>query len=180
MPENEDIGLYVPTTQVWDVDEIYGMDVSSKEFKELLVRMYQNLNTSAVVLNKKESAIYSDREFLTGQVYFPTASDATETGDSIFRPTYRKVIDFGALPNANFKDVAHNITFTDNVIFTRIYGAATNPTYGAVAGIPIPYASPTDADNIELSVGNANVTITTGSNRTAFTQCYVVLEYINY
>jgi hypothetical protein len=42
----------------------------------------------------------------------------------------------------------------------------------------LPYASPTDADNIELSVDVTNVSITTGSDRTGFTTTYIVLEYI--
>jgi hypothetical protein len=43
MPNNTaDYGMFIPTTQVWDVSEIYSTEVTSPAFKELLVRLYQN------------------------------------------------------------------------------------------------------------------------------------------
>ena len=51
-----DPGLYIPTTSVWDVSEIYSTDVTKPEFKELLVRMYQNLNNMAMATNNKDSS----------------------------------------------------------------------------------------------------------------------------
>ena len=59
--------------------------------------------------------------------------------------------------------------------FTRLYGAATDPS---TSFLPIPFAHPTAANNIALSADATNVSITTGSDRTGYTACYVVLEYI--
>lgn len=92
------------------------------------------------------------------------------------RDVYRKVIDFGALPNAGVKTVAHGITFDASSSLTHLYASATDPVN--LLYIPIPYASPTLANNIEISLDSTNVIITTGTNRSAFTICYVVIEWL--
>jgi len=178
MPQ-EQIGSFVPTTNVWDPSEIYDVEVTSPEFKELLVRLYQNLNTMAIVLNVKDSGYYDTSEFVTGQKFFPLpglTSQSSTTPD--FRQTYRKVINFGALPNTGTTNVAHGITCDASTIFTRIYGVATDPA--GFSYLPLPYASSTAANNIELSVDNTNVTIITGSNRAAYTITYVILEFLKF
>lgn len=173
------IGSFVPTTAIFDVDLLYEVDVNSPEFKELLVRLYQNVNLMSLVLNTKDSGYYNTQEFVSGQLFFPDV--ATNDGDSNandFRQGIRSVINFGALPNAAGKSVAHGITVSASTQFTRIYATATDPV--GFNYIPIPYASPTAANNIELSVDATNVTITTGIDRTAFTKCIVVLEYVQF
>jgi hypothetical protein len=40
MAQNVTSGIFVPTTNVWDVSQIYEIDVTSPQFKELLVRLY--------------------------------------------------------------------------------------------------------------------------------------------
>ena len=172
-------GLFIPTTQAWDVDEVYGTDVNTREFKDLIVRLYQNMNSMALVVNKKESAYYDLNEFITGQQFYPDSTDSTTEGDPIYRDVYRKVIKFGALPNAAAKSVAHGITLTTGSRITRLYGAATNPTAGALSFLPLPYASPVLVNNIELSMNATHVTVTTGSNRTAYTECDIMIEIIN-
>lgn len=176
---NDEIGAFVPTTNIWDPTEIYSTEVTSPEFKELMVRLYQNLNIMAIVLNLKDTGYYDTEEFVTGQKYFPL-SGATSLSATTpdFRQTYRKVIEFGALPNTGTTNVAHGITVDANTIFTRIYGVANNQA--GTLYLPLPYASSTAANNIELSVGNTNVTIITGSDRTAYTVTYIVLEFIKF
>jgi len=58
MANPQQVGSFVPTTNVWDPSEIYSVDVTSPRFKELLVRLYQNVNLIAVVLNTKDSGYY--------------------------------------------------------------------------------------------------------------------------
>ena len=53
------------------------------------------------------------------------------------KPIYRKVIDFGALPNANTKSVAHNIN--DIKIFTKAYGIAYRDS--DKINMPLPYVN---------------------------------------
>lgn len=127
-------------------------------------------------LNSKEVAIFNEQEFATGQNWFNAANEQQP------RFGLRKVINFGALPNAGTKSVAHGITITANTSFTHIYATATNPTavFPARFSVPIPYVNvATPTDGIELYVDSTNVNIvTTTANWTAFTTCYVVLEYL--
>ena len=44
------LGTQLPTTYIWDVSQIQNLNISS-DFKELLIRLYQNLNTMANVIN---------------------------------------------------------------------------------------------------------------------------------
>ena len=43
IPDQVNSGSYIGTTQVWDVSQIYDIEVNSPEFKELIVRLYQNI-----------------------------------------------------------------------------------------------------------------------------------------
>ena len=173
----DQFGAFIQTTQVWDVAQVLEVDVTSPEFKELLVRLYQQINNVANVLNIKDTGQYQLSEFVNGQIYFSdpalTSSTALSAQD---RQVWRKVINFGALPNTGTKAVAHGITCTATTTFTRIYACASDLT--GKNYIPIPYASPVAANAIELKVDGTNVTIITGSNRTNFTITYVILEYL--
>jgi len=178
MPK-EQVGLFVPTTNVWDPTEIYSTEVTSPEFKELLVRLYQNLNSMAIALNLKDTGYYDTSAFVTGQKFFPKPGVTSLSATAVEpREIYRKVINFGALPNTGTTNVAHGITVDANTIFTRVYGVANDQT--GLSYLPLPYASPTDANNIELSADNTNVTIITGSDRTAYTITYVILEWLEF
>lgn len=169
-------GAFVPTTNIWDVSQLYSVDINSQDFKELLVRLYQNINLIALALNLKDTGYYVLEEFLNSQLYFPNpALSSTTSLQPDFRQVFRKVINFGALPNAGTKSVAHGIDITSGYSFTRIYGCATNPS---TSFIPLPYASPTLVNNIELNADALNVNVITGSNRSAYTICYIILEYI--
>ncbi len=169
-------GLFVPTTNEWDIQSLRDMDITKPEFKELLVRLYQNINTITRTLNLKDSAYYLQQEFVNGQVLFPNPNmlNASINGRQIFR----LVINFGALPNTTKISIPHNINMNQNFTFTRIYGVANN-TSVTPSFLPIPYSSASSvANNIELSVDSVNVNITTGSNRSAYTTTYVILEYV--
>ncbi len=178
-PAQSNPGAFVPTTDIYDTSILYSIDINSAEFKEFLVRLRQSINNIALVLNIKDSGYYTLTEFVNGQVFFPdpTLSSTTSTAP-VDRQVFRLVVNFGALPNTGTKSVAHNLTITNAFSFTRIYATASDTTGHTY--IPIPYASPTDANEIELSVDATNVNITTGSNRTNFNICYVVLEYIKF
>jgi hypothetical protein len=178
MATPDSYGAFIPTTNIWDVaGQIYSIDVTSPEFKELLVRMYQNLNLMAINVNLRDAGYYDTSQFVNGQLFFPnpTLSSSSPTTPA-FRQVTRLVVNFGALPNAGTKTVAHNIPITAQYTFTRIYGAASDTT--GLTYIPLPYASPVLVNNIEISVTSTNVVITTGSNRSNYNVCYVILEYL--
>ena len=142
------------------------------EEKDLKIRQY--FNDIATATNTKDSGIYDAIETITGQSFLPLFS--TQTGaNATYRTVFRKVIDFGALPNTTTKSVAHGITIGSTFSATKVYGAATDPS---TSFIPLPYASPTAANNIELNLDGTNVNVTTGSDRTGYTRCFVIVEYI--
>lgn len=140
--------------------------------KDLKLRDY--LGDIATATNTKDSGIYDAVETITGQKFLPTFSTSTASNLN-YRSVFRKVIDFGSLPNSTSKSVAHGITIDSNFSLTKLYAAATNPS---TSFIPIPFASPTLNLNISLELTATNVVITTGSNRTAYTRCFVIIEYI--
>lgn len=180
MANSTQYGAYIPSSYLFDVQQLYQTDVNSPEFKELLVRLYQNVNSIALLLNVKDTGMYQITELVNGQLYFSNPannSSTTAAANPALRQVLRKVINYTtALPNTAAVTIAHGITCTAKTTFTRIYGVANDLT--GLNYIPLPFASPTDVDNIELKVDATNVTITTGSNRTNFTITYLVLEYL--
>jgi hypothetical protein len=171
-------GAFVETNYLWDVQQLQSLDVNSAEFKELLIRLYQNVGKIALVLNVKDTGLYQVTEVVNGQLYFSNpANNSSTAANPALRQVLRTVINYTtALPNTGSVAIPHNITCTGSTTFTRIYAVA-NDTSGNNY-IPIPYASPTAANNIELKVDATNVTIITGSNRSNFTITYIVLEYL--
>ena len=170
-------GAFVPLTNIWDVQQLYSTDVNTPEFKELLVRLYQNINNIALVLNIKDSGYYSNQEFLNGQLFFPNTLQNNDPLDSPdFRQVFRTTVNFGALPNAGTISIPHNIDVNNGYTLTRMYGAATNTS--STSFLPIPYASPTLNKNIELNADDTNVNITTAIDYSGYTTCYCILEYL--
>ncbi len=170
-------GLFVGTTNVWEIENNENIDPN---LKLLLVRLYQNINDITLALNLKEGGYYVKQPFVTGAKFFPNPLDPT-TGTASYRQISRVVIDFGALPAAGAKTVPHNLTVGAKWTLVRVTGASTNPTavFPARRFIPIPYVGIVAADNLELSANDTNITITTGgTNYSAFTQTYVIMEYI--
>lgn len=84
------------------------------------------------------------------------------------KPLYRKTIDFGSLPNATYKEVAHNISNLNTIV--NVYGSAIRSDK---TSLPLPY---TGSNYIELYVNDTEVNITTASDRSLFNG-YVTLEY---
>lgn len=178
---NSNTGAFLPTTILVDPSKIYATDVNSRDFKDLIVKLYQAFSSISTMTNLKDSAIYDQTEFVTGQQFFKDpALDSTTAAKPQLRQTYRKVINFGALPNANIKTVVHGITTDVNTSFTRIYGVATDPI--AKMYIPLPYGCcAAKANCIELWANGTHVCIDTcTTDRSGYTKTYVVLEYMKF
>jgi len=178
MARSDQYGAFVPNTFIWDVQELKSIDVNSPEFKELLVRLYQNLSLMADVLNIKVTGKYPRAEFVNGKLYFPNpANSSASPALPAERQVRQKLIYYSApLPNAGTATIPHGITCTTMTTFTRVYATASDTT--GLNYIPIPYSSPTLANNIEIRVDSTNVYIITGSNRSNFNITYIVLEYL--
>ncbi len=84
---------------------------------------------------------------------------------------YKKTIDFGALPNAADKNVAHNISNLDKVV--KIEGIAL----AGSRAFPLPHVDNGDVITcIRITVEGAEIQIRTGIDRTAW-HGYVTLYY---
>lgn len=134
------------------------------------------LRTVAYAINDKDIGQYPLVEIVNGQKW------PSNTADNVnkMRNAFRKVIDFGALPDTTAKTAPHGITTNINTTFTRIFATATDPGASTTtSAIPIPFADPAAAANsIRLEVDATNVTITTAIDYSAYSRCYVVLEWL--
>ena len=140
-------------------------------YDEAKLYLREYLRDIVQAVNARDIAQYAESEVVNGQLFL------TSGDNNSYRQVYRKVIDFGALPNTTTKSVAHGITVTATTEFTRIYATASDPS---TRFVPITYVNvTTPADGIEIDVDGTNVNIeTTTANWTGFTTCYVVVEYV--
>jgi hypothetical protein len=166
-------GSYVPTTNVWDVSRLYEVEVNSPEFKELLVRLYQNVNNIAVALNTKCTGYYINQEFVSGKLFFNP--NANPNDPLQLRPGFLMTVNTGAL-GAGITAVNHNIDVTNTFKWMFISGAATNT--GTLVGYPLPCAGAT-GNNIEVRVTATQVIINNNSGVT-FTDSQITLEYCKF
>jgi hypothetical protein len=181
--EQNNVGLFIDTTQIWD--EYLQASQGEIDSRELFLRLYQNINKIAIALNLKDSGLYSQTEFVNGQQWCPINEITNFTGvvasnDSKVnadpRQVYRKIVFCGALLNAAAKTIPHGIVITDTTKFVRMYGAAnTINTIPTKLYKPIPC---TGVDPIDLLVDETNITLITTTNMTAFNEVWVVLEYL--
>lgn len=108
--------------------------------------------------------------FLTPSSYSTSEASTSEKwidGKTI----YRKTVNFGALPNATSKSVAHNISSLSSII--KMEGVAAYPTN---VYIPMPFSSQTAGGDISLNCTATDVVITTGNDRSG-ASAYVTIYY---
>ncbi len=180
-PDGVGPGLFLPTTEILDVQQFVTDNLTADQLQELLIRIVQAFNDVNQAVNLKDTGIYSEAEFVNGQVFFPNPTLSSLTAQApTQRQVFRKVINSGALQNAGTTTVAHGITVDASTTFTRIYGAASD-VGASKEYLPLPFVDVTGtvaAGNVELHVDGTNVLITTTGDGTNFTVSYVILEYI--
>ena len=136
-------------------------DMSPYIKKTDITNEVQRFNLNPVTSNAvSQSLSYSTTEQKTGGVWIDG------------KPIYRKVVDFGNLPNATEKLVAHNISNIDK--YTHIYGVALNSSNENT--YPLPFGYPSSNNSIGLIANLTNVRINTVVNLSPL-YAYVVLEY---
>lgn len=103
-----------------------------------------------------------------------TSYSTTETicGTWLDKPLYRKVINFGALPNNTTKQVNHNIANIDRIVNTQGYAYASSTQ----VSVNIPYAGYGDFV-CDVIVNTTYVKVATHLDQSAFGECYIFLEY---
>lgn len=122
-------------------------------------------------INVREIGWFLDEELQSGGQFIQGANGE-------YRGIFRKTIDVGALPAAaGTNTTAHGITINDQFTLLHLYGAASDPT--GLNYIPVPYASNTAGESVELYMDATNVYVEVASaSYGAYTRCYVVIEYI--
>ena len=90
------------------------------------------------------------------------------------KPIYRKVVDFGALPNATTKTVTFDTVSADTWVNVMALAKSTD---GNV--INIPYADTSAASHsITYVINDGRIQVNTGSvDRSGYNKCYFKLEY---
>lgn len=136
----------------WEIQELKDDEIEQK-----------GTEVSAELLNGILNDIYLEEERKTNKVWID--------GKTI----YRKVIKFGALPNATKKEVQHNISNISN--FTEIKGIAIrNDETKFTQSLPLVYKNAEMFYNTTLAVDNTIIEIQTAGDRSMFNG-YVILEY---
>jgi len=152
-------------------------DVAPENLEDLRGFIVEQLKRHANAINLREIGFFLDQELLSGKAFIPGMNNVNNGGNSQqYRTVLRKVIDFGTLPNAGTKSVPHEITFDANFTLIQMFAAATDPTN--FIAFPIPYDSAGGGDGVALFMNATNVVITTETNRSTYTRCFVVIEYM--
>jgi len=183
-PVGVDLGAYVPTTNVYDQQNIYDLDVNSQDFKEFLVKLRQSINDVANVLNIKDTGYYPDQPFACGQSWFQSFTTAPNPQPSNInmRPVMRQTYNCGPLPDGTvnpLSQIAHGIIIngTHPIRFTRIFGTAND--INNYFFLPLPYVSADNTNPVEIFVDDTNINIVTRAvNMSNFSITYITLEWI--
>lgn len=160
-------------------DEIYlsVYDYVPESWEDAKPFLVEQLSKISNAVNIREIGYYYDEEIETGKSFIPAdemlGSNSSDSQQS--RAIFRKVIDFGPLPNAGAKTVPHGITFDSNLTLISLSAGATNPT--SLDAIPVPFSSPTLNENIKLHITSTDVRILTGIDYSDYTRCFVTIEY---
>ena len=94
--------------------------------------------------------------------------------NGVTKPIYRKVVAFGALPNAAVKTVAHGISNIENIVGVEGIANTQNSIY---APLPLVYRSQDAVYNAGIDVNNTEIAIRCSNDRSMFTKSYITLYY---
>ena len=182
-------GLFVPTTEIFDVvSGLQQADISSSEFKELLIRLAQHVNRINIALNLKESGLYFEEEFVNGKLWPNLSSTRPDNQIQSFHKLLIESSDPHAnppesaiLPTASTQNFAHGLSPVASTSststgwkFLNVWGMANN-TVSRVY-YPINY---TGVTNISAHITATNVVVTNNSG-VNFDKVYIVVEYIKF
>jgi hypothetical protein len=165
------------STQI--TNTISGLSVSSVGGSGKYIEAISETNgkISATVQNIANEVTANNMQSVTSNAVaisnsFTTTEQKTGGTWTDGKPIYRKVIDFGALPNAGDKSVNHNISNLNKMI--SIKGTSAN----GIQVFPIPFVNPSGIQyQIAIFTTVTQITIRTGYDRRDFTNTRIILEY---
>lgn len=137
------------------------------EFSQFLLKMSDYAREFAPAINQREICAYVANEIITGSTLF------SDLESQNVRPVFRKVVQFGALPNTTSKSVPHEIDVMNTYQFIKILVIGNNPSATGTT----PYATVLANKDSRVDITLSNIVITTTADYSAFTVCSVILEY---
>ena len=174
---SESIGPYVPPNIIIPEDWVEARLILT----DYLIKAAEAINARGISQYQDATLSGGDNisETITGEAWF------TDGDPNKFRYGSRTVINItGGLANHGggiaTQTQAHGLSTTANTRFTRIYGTATDPGASTtISSIPIPYVDVDAlAGGIELWIDATNINLRYGADYSAFTEAYVVLEWV--
>lgn len=163
-----DYGSFLPLIQNTDISSLYQTSVDSKEFKDLIIRLFHTINQISTVVNTKETGMYLKQEVVNGSVWFGPTNAVT---DRLQEHTI--AFDFGAI-GAGANVLAHGLAITNTWTFTEIRATATNFATGDFYTFPWVGAA---GAYVDLHITAANIVINNFSGLT-WPKCRVVFKYL--
>lgn len=167
---NDDTGasitFTVPTNNPYFVCNFYSTDQTA----DVNVG-YNNILNSIQIEEGTTATTYTPYQNLGGMENY--SSEEVVIGTFLGKPLYRKVIEFGNLPNITTKNVNHNISNLDKII--NLYGNAYDSN--STTSFPLPFTSLSSLNYcIALYATSSTVSLQTGIDRSNLTG-YIVIEY---
>lgn len=136
-------------------------EATSFENDDYTMIIQGNKNKKITKENMLKKDVYSLQETKTNKIWIDG------------KPIYRKVVDFGVLPNASSKEVPSGITNVDYVV--SIEGVRRNQQENTFTSLPS--LSTTESIYfVDITLLNNNIRIRAGSDRSNEI-AYVILEY---
>ena len=168
MSQNTDVATFLP---------VYS--TVPDEWEDAKGMLAEALRLISETVNTKDSGYMIQQEILSASQFYKGAGET-------LRPIFRKVINFGSLPNATTKEIEHKIetngsTISDKFTLVNMYLSATK---GTITGDPDPiafslqYYSLDAGADIVLYLTDTNVVVKTLTDYSLYTRSSIVLEYL--
>jgi len=135
----------------------------------------EQLKRLANAVNIREIGWFLDEELLSGKQFIPSTVNVKGLAPQ-WRSVFRKVVNFGALPNAGTKSVSHGVVFDANFTQTAFWISATDPVN--FKAFSLAYWAISTPGDIIINMDATNINVTTKSDYSGYTRSYVTIEYL--
>lgn len=121
-----------------------------------------NISTNTSKISALETTVNNANSYSTSEKVIGTWIDG--------KKLYRKIINFGALPNSSLKSVNHNISNLNKIVYLTGFAESSQNK----GGITLPHATRTP---IALYADTTTVDVLSTSDASAYTTTFIIIEY---
>lgn len=146
-------------------------DSMPENWQEARQYLVEQLKMIANSVNAKEIGWILEEELLNGCQFQPSVASSGQ-----YRSVFRKLVDFGALPDTSRKPIPHGLSITDRFTLIELTACATDPV--GLTSLSLPFASSIANENIKLFLDSTNVIIETAKDYSSYSRCFVIINYI--